>query len=59
MTAQLPIFSTLTAWLFLDRVSAPGWVWGVVGTLFAVVWAANIWKLSVQKFAAPAEIKAE
>lgn len=33
--------------LFLDRFDAPGWLWGVVGSLWALytlTWALSVWK---------------
>lgn len=35
-----PIVGTATAWLVLDRLSPPDYAWGVVGTLYALVWIA-------------------
>jgi hypothetical protein len=29
-------------WLLLDRLHAPSWVYGVVGTIFALIWIAAI-----------------
>ncbi len=33
-----PLWSSMTAWLMLDRFSAPGWAYGVVGCLFGILW---------------------
>ena len=36
----------LVMWLALDRLSAPGWVWGAVGCLFlflVATWIVSIW----------------
>lgn len=33
-----PVFSTITTWLLLDRLHASGIVWGIVGTLFGILW---------------------
>jgi len=38
LPARLPVMSTLVLWLTLDQTHAAGWVWGVVGTVLAVVW---------------------
>ena len=40
LPAQLPIQTTALAYLLLDRWSAAGWVWGVVGTVLALFWVA-------------------
>lgn len=37
-----PLVSTLVYWLALDKLAAPGWAWGVVGTIMAVIWIAWI-----------------
>lgn len=37
---DMPITGTVLWWLFLDRISAPGWAFGVVGTLLVIVWIA-------------------
>ena len=37
---RAPLTSTLVFWLVLDKLGAPGWVWGVLGTLLAVLWIA-------------------
>lgn len=42
-SSQVPIFSTITMWLFLDRLQAAGWVWGVVGTIGAIIWIVKIY----------------
>lgn len=42
MPAQLPLQTTALAYLLLDRWQAAGWVWGVVGTMLALIW---VWAL--------------
>jgi hypothetical protein len=37
-----PILGAMVFWLFLDRYSAPSWLYGVIGTVyvtFFIVWA--------------------
>ena len=34
-----PLIGTLVWWLVFDKLDVPGWGWGVMGTLLAVVWA--------------------
>jgi len=36
--ARSPILMTAVAYLFLDKFNAVGWVWGVVATLFVILW---------------------
>lgn len=42
LPTRMPLALTIALGLLLDRCAAPGWVWGVVGTLMAVVWIAVI-----------------
>jgi len=35
---NFPVVSTTVAWLLLDRLDASGIVWGIVGTVFAILW---------------------
>lgn len=38
LPARLPWLSTAVAYLFLDKFNAVGWVWGMVITLFSILW---------------------
>lgn len=38
LPTHLPWTGTAVAYLLLDKFHAPSWVWGVVGTLYALVW---------------------
>ena len=42
LTTKGPVSATMVWILWLDWVGAPGWVWGVWGTIFAFVWVAVI-----------------
>lgn len=42
ISTGMPLLSSMVAWLMLDRFHAPGYVWGIVGTLYAIVWIAFI-----------------
>lgn len=33
-----PLVATVTAWLAMDRIHPPGWLWGAVGAIFLVLW---------------------
>lgn len=50
---DLPAFSPLTfsiaLWLLLDRLGAPGVVWGIVGTIVAVMWIGFLYELWTEK----------
>lgn len=47
--AQLPIQTTALAWLVMDRLHAPGWVYGVVGTVLALFWGLAIVRMCTDK----------
>ena len=49
MPTGFPLVSTAVAWLLLDRFHAPGWVWAIIGTLFAIFWAICIYLMAVEK----------
>lgn len=38
---QLPFFAIV--WLLMDRLQPPGWVWGAVGLLCALLFIAWVW----------------
>jgi hypothetical protein len=38
LPVRAPILLTAVVYLFLDKFNAVGWVWGVVGTIFALLW---------------------
>lgn len=42
LPTRLPIGLTAIVYLILDRFDAPGWVWGVVGTVMALLWIGAI-----------------
>ncbi len=43
----MPLQSTLIAYLLLDRFNASGIVWGIVGTLYVILWALWIFSLFI------------
>lgn len=42
-----PTISSLVLYMALDLYHAPGWLWGVTGTLMAVLWIG--WIVTVQQ----------
>lgn len=42
---RLPLVSTIVAYLFLAHLDAAGWVWGVIGTFFALLWLGSVYSL--------------
>lgn len=49
LPARLPVWPTIVLWLLLDRLRAPGWVWGVCGTITALGWLGSLAQLLYQK----------
>lgn len=49
LPARLPIQTTALVYLLLDRWSAPGWVWGVVGTVLALFWVLAVVRMYTDK----------
>ena len=39
LPTRIPLWSTIVAYLLLDKFNAPGWVWGAFGLLSVIVWA--------------------
>jgi len=46
---KIPTIPTAVAWLLLDRLQAAGWVWGVVGTMFALLWIGSVTAFFMQE----------
>lgn len=42
LPTRLPYLSTAVAWLLLDRLDAPQWVWGAVGFFYLLLWAVAV-----------------
>jgi hypothetical protein len=42
---RMPLYATLLAWLVLDKVQAPGWLWGAIGLALVLLWI--IWIIDV------------
>jgi len=49
LPVRLPLFPTITLWLLLDKLQSPGYVWGIVGTLMALIWIAAIFMIIKEK----------
>ena len=49
LPSRLPIWTSATAWLLLDRFSPSGWVWGAVGCFFLLLWIVAIWAVVTQE----------
>lgn len=46
---SLPVQSTIVAWLALDHIKAPGWAWGVSGTIVVIGWVCSLFLVFTQK----------
>lgn len=42
LPSRYPFWVSATTWLLLDRLQPPGWVWGVVLTLLALIWVMQV-----------------
>lgn len=51
-----PVTLTGMVLLVCDRFAAPGWVWGCVITLLALLWLAVIVRMGQTKWVRPSEI---
>lgn len=56
LPTRAPVSLTMATCLLLDRVKAPGWVWGVVGTLLMVLWVAFFASLGREEMVEPKEL---
>ena len=45
----LPLHSTVTCFLLLKYLDAAGWLWGVCGTIWVVLWAVSIYNITIEK----------
>lgn len=54
LPVNLPIMGPIALGLLLDRLGAPGWLWGAVGVLVALVWVLVIVKALTHDEAEPA-----
>lgn len=57
MPTRLPMIGTLVWYLILDKFDAPGWLWGVMGTLFVLLWIAAVVGIWTQDSVEIAELK--
>lgn len=56
LPTKLPVVGT-AFWIFLMHYySAPGWVWGVTGTIFGIVWVSLIIVVAVERGVKPSEV---
>lgn len=49
LPTRWPVVATIAWWLLLDRLDAPGWLWGTLGTLLVIAWVACIYNICVQE----------
>ena len=42
-----PLLATLLAWLVMERLSSPEWVWGAIGLFLAIIWI--VWFIDLFK----------
>lgn len=56
LPTRLPIGMTAVAYLLCDRFDVPAWAWGVVGTLFAIIWIGSIVGMVKNEWVKPNEV---
>ncbi len=44
-SSRPPLWSSVVLFMALDLYEAPGWAWGVAGTLWAIFWIVWVWSL--------------
>jgi hypothetical protein len=49
LPARPPLVATLVLSLGLDRIHAPGWLWGAVGVVIAFAWFAYFYAQAKQE----------
>ncbi|MBW9334569.1 hypothetical protein FEE59_13705 [Herbaspirillum sp. RU 5E] len=49
LPVRLPMPLTISLGLLIDRLDAPGWVWGVAGTAMAIIWISAILLLAAEE----------
>jgi hypothetical protein len=57
LPSRLPIWQTPIVFLLCDRFDAPGWVWGIAGTLLVITWIGAVIALCRCEWVKPSEIK--
>lgn len=45
LPSTIPLFSTLTTYLILDKFNAPEWMWGVLAFIFLLGWINSIYRI--------------
>jgi hypothetical protein len=49
LPTKLPTVSTVAFGLLLDRLQAPGWVWGIYICLFSILWLGSLWLIIIEE----------
>ena len=49
LPSHWPVVGTLVWWLVLERLDAPGWVWGSVGAVVFLAWLAIGYRIFTDK----------
>lgn len=54
LPVRMPLIPSIVFYIALDMYKAPGWLWGVVGSIMVlvwIVWAAMAWRQEVRPIA--------
>lgn len=57
LPTRLPILLGCVLWLMLDRYAAPGWAWGVAGTIWGVLVLGFVVNLFTDRYTEIEELK--
>ena len=58
LPGKYPIWPSVTLWLLMDRLHANQLAWGIVGTIWAIIWVLAITVSIKEKSVHPTELKA-
>ena len=56
LPASPPVAATIAAGLLLDRIRAHPVIWGVVGTLFAILWVGTVYRWATEEAATASDL---
>jgi len=51
--ASSPLLLTIVAWLLLDRLGSPGWLYGVAFSILGILWISFLVRFFTEKIGTP------
>lgn len=49
LPTRLPLLTTAVSWLILDRIQAPSWLFGSVGTILFIIWVTALHSMLTER----------